>query len=766
MTGTRSRWCCFLLAAALCLSSAHVALSQELAAGGHVSAALEGEVQDAAGLPISAASVTVRNTLTGFSQQQPTDERGRYSFAGLRAGRYWVAASHAGLATLGRYVDVPESSTASGINFRLPVAGLSQQVTVVSSSRVEELLDESPVKVDVVTRESMRDTGYERVSDVLAEVPGVVTRRGATAGAAGEQIQGIDSRQVSVLLDGLPIAGARGIKSGVMNLNRQSASRLERVEVVKGAASSLYGSDAIGGVINMITREPSNPFEANLNVSGGSLSALDTRADFGGQIKNLTVFLDLERHQQQAYSLVPNSPTTVGPHYKRNDLLFKTRYALNPRAALSFTANAYHNNEVGRVFAETGLTQSTFNDSNQNYAVTGDFLISPSTTLQTRAYMARYDENSRVDSLGPPVPAGLANLNERYRRLDATLGHHMGSRQFLQFGAEWVQNLYRGANRLVGDNAGQQITATDGWFQDRIQLFRRATLTVGGRYQNHSLFGGYFVPKAGLVIRATEHLVLRASYGHGFRAPDLGQLYYRFANPASFYQVIGNPTLEPETSRSYNAGAVYTRSRFRLGLSLYRNDVRDLIESLFVGTPRTPVELETIEQQYGIPSTFNPLLGRQMFIYQNLNRIYTRGLEVDGEASLGRGFRVRGAYTFLDARDKMTGASLTQRHRHQGFVAGEYFHRRSGLLLNLRGSLFSSYLLNAQTGARAFPYRIWDLYGSKRLRFGTTVYGAIDNLFESTDRKLRQPTPAFDRPDYGRTFRVGLRYSFTRERSH
>lgn len=322
--------------------------SQPLAGGSQTSATIEGEVQDATGLPVSEASVTLRNTLTGVSQQHATDERGRYSFARLRAGRYWVAASHAGLATLGRYVDVPESSAANGINFRLPVAGLNQQVTVVSSSRVEELLDESPVKVDVVTRESMRDTGYERVSDALAEVPGVVTRRGATAGAAGEQIQGIDSRQVSVLLDGLPIAGARGIKSGVMNLNRQSASRLERVEVVKGAASSLYGSDAIGGVINMITREPSNPFEANLNVSGGSLSALDTRADFGGQIKNLTVFLDLERHQQQAYSLVPNSPTTVGPHYKRNDLLFKTRYALNPRAALSFTANAYHNNEVGR----------------------------------------------------------------------------------------------------------------------------------------------------------------------------------------------------------------------------------------------------------------------------------------------------------------------------------------------------------------------------------------------------------------------------------
>lgn len=752
------------MAAAVGLSFIPLAYSQP-AAVPQASGRIEGEVQDAAGLPISGAWVTVRNTLTGLSQQQATDEQGHYSFAGLRAGRYWVAASQPGLATLGRYVDAHDSTAAGGIDFRLPVSGLSQQVTVVSSSRVEELLEESPVKVDVVTRESMRDTGYERVSDVLSEIPGVVTRRGATAGAAGEQIQGIDSRQVSVLLDGLPIVGARGIKSGIMNLNRQSVSRLERVEVVKGAASSLYGSDAIGGVINMITREPQNPFEANLNVSAGSLSAMDTRADFGGQIKNFSAFLDLERHQQQAYGLIPNSPTTVGPHYKRNDLLFKTRYSLHPRAAFSFAANAYHNNEVGRAFAETGLSQSTFNDSNQNYAVTGDFHVLPSTTLQTRGYLARYDENSRVDSLGPPVPAGLANLNERYRRLDATLGHQLGSRQFLQLGAEWVQNRYQGANRLVGDNAGQQITATDGWFQDRIQLFRRATLTVGGRYQNHSLFGGYFVPKAGLVVRATEHVVLRAGYGHGFRAPDLGQLYYRFANPASFYQVIGNPTLEPETSRSYNAGAVYTRSRFRVGLSLYRNDVRDLIESLFAGTPRTAAELEAIERQYGIPSTFNPLLGRQMLIYRNLNRIYSRGFEVDGEASVGAGFRLRGAYTFLDARDKLTGASLTQRHRHQGFLAGEYFHRRSGLLANLRGSLFSSYLLSAATGARAYPYRIWDLYASKRLRFGTTLYGAVDNLFDSTDRKLRQPTPAFDRPDYGRTFRVGLRYSFTREKS-
>jgi outer membrane receptor for ferrienterochelin and colicins len=729
-------------------------------------AAIEGSVQDPAGLPIPQAPVTLRNTLTGLSRRQLTDEKGRYSFRGLRPGTYWIAAAQPGLSDVARLVDLREGAPVRSIDFRLPVAGLSQHVTVVSSSRLEELREDSPVKVEAVTREQIRNTGYERVSDVLAEIPGVVTRRGNTSTGAGEQIHGIDSRQVLVLVDGLPLVGARGIKSGVLNLNRQPVSRLERVEVVKGAASALYGSDAIGGVINLVPREPSNPFETNLNVSGGSLSALDSRADFGGQRENLTVFLDLERHQQQAYGLIANNPATVGPHYKRNDLLFRTRYALGPRAAFGFLANAYHNHEQGRAFAEAGLTRSTFNDSNQNYALTGDFLPAPTTTLQVRAYSARYDENSRVDPLtsANALPS-LANLNERYHRLDATLGRNLGTRQFLQVGGEWVQDLYRGVNRLVGDNAGQQVTTTDGWFQDRIQLFSRATLLWGGRYQNHSRFGAHVVPKAGLVVRAASHLTLRASFGHGFRAPDLGQLYYRFANPASFYQVIGNPNLRPETSRSYSAGAVYTRSRLRVGLNLYRNDVSDLIESILVGTPRTADEREFLERQYGIPAAFRPLLGRQMFLYRNLNRIYTRGFEADGEASLGRGVRVQGAYTFLDARDKVTGAALPQRHRHHGFLGGEYSHRRWGLLANLRGSLFSSYLLSAQTGARAFPYRLWDLYGSKRLVRGASLYGAIDNLFDSTDRKLRQPAPAFDRPDYGRTFRVGLRYTFARERN-
>ena len=749
----------------LCLIS--LALGQGPPGASDGFAIVAGQVIDATGLPIPGASVTLRNVLTGLSQQQWTDAAGRYSFEALRSGRYWVAASHFGLSDQGRLVEVGEAERPSDISLRLPVAGISQQVTVVSSARVEELQQESEVKVEAVTREQIRDTGYERVSDVLAEIPGVVIRNNAPGGlVGGEQIEGVDSRQVLVLQDGLPVIGARGIKSGIVNLDRQDVGKLERVEVAKGAASALYGSDAIGGVINMITREPSDPMDLDVSLSGGSLGSFDGRVNLGTRWKNLSFFTNLGNHRRDAYGLIPDSRSTVGPNFERNNMLTKLRYTFNPRAALGVAATAYHNHQTGLSSSSSGLTRGTGNDSMQSYALTSDFVLSSSTTLQARAYAARYDENSRSDLIGSNVPSfGLGNLNERYHRLDSTIAQQIGAGQLLQGGVEWVQDLYRGANRLVGDNAGQQVTTNDVWLQYRMQPLRNLTLTLGGRYQHHSLHGGHAVPKAGLVYRLNDHWTLRGSFGKGFRAPDLGQLYYRFANPSNFYQVIGNPTLRPESSESFSAGVWYQQSRYRLGANFYRHNLNDLIDSYAAGTPQTAEQLAALLQGFGIPSSFDPLLNRLTFIYLNLNRAYTEGFELNGDLAMTRSLRLRGAYTFLQAVDRTTGLVLPQRHRHQGYVSASYDIPRWGLAANLRGTFFSKWTLNPAQGTYAFGYQIWDLYASKNVVAGLQAYGAIDNLADSTDRKLHSSTPSFDRPDYGRTLRIGLRYSFGRERN-
>jgi outer membrane receptor for ferrienterochelin and colicins len=640
---------------------------------------------------------------------------------------------------------------------------LRTSVTVVSSSRTEELQEESTTKVEAVTRAQMLSTGYERVSDVLQEIPGVLVRRGSTSTVGGEQIQGIDSRQVLVLQDGLPVVGARGIKSGAVNLNRQTSDRLSRVEVAKGSGSSTYGSDAIGGVINMITREPSAPFDAGFSASGGSLGMMDFRGDLGGRRRALSYFVNLGESRLDSYQLIPNSPTTVGPETRRRDGLAKLRYQFHPKFALGFTANGYHNRELGRNASETGLVSGLANDSTQTFALVADWVLDSSTTLQARGYSARYDENNLTTPIGRPEPPSPSNLNERLKRLDATLSRQFSSQHFLQGGAEWSQNLYRGANRLVGDNIGQQVTATDVWVQDKWTVNRILTLTMGGRITSHSLFGNAAVPKAGAIVKLNDNWILRGSFGLGFRAPDLGQLYFRFANPASFYQVIGNPTLKPEHSRTFQAGVLYRQQNYRLGMTLFRNDIRDLIDSRLTGTPRTAAELNAILATYGVPAFFDPLLNRQTFVYVNQARIFTQGVEFDGEYAFSRNLRASGAYTFLNALDRNTRLGLPQRHRHHGQTRLDYAIPKLGLTANVRGSFYSHWLLNAVTGTRGLPFQIWDAYAAKDLKRGFQTYVAVDNFNNSRDGKLQLAVPTFDRPDYGRTFRVGLRYRFHAE---
>src|SRR5690606_33560794 len=155
---------------------------------------------------------------------------------------YEIEVRAAGFGPVTRTVAVPG---AARLELTLEPAAVVEDVRVVSASRQDELRQTLNTRVDVLTRARIEESGADTVAEALREIPGVLTRRGSEgAGAGGEQIQGLDSRQVLVLVDGLPLVGARGVKrGGVLNLDRQTVAPLERIEVVKGAASTLYGSD-------------------------------------------------------------------------------------------------------------------------------------------------------------------------------------------------------------------------------------------------------------------------------------------------------------------------------------------------------------------------------------------------------------------------------------------------------------------------------------------------------------------------------------------
>ena len=727
-------------------------------------APVEGTVIDSSGRVLVGADVFLRDLDSGLEIHQVTDNEGRFQFLAER-GRYQVTAAMSGFDSTTQDLNLEQSGPA-GLRLQLSPAPLDTQVVVVSGSREQELIENSTTKVDVIPKRMLHDSGYETVRDVLAEEPGIVTRSGASGNVSETQIQGIDSRQSLILIDGLPVVGAKGIKRGILNMDRQSIGRLERIEIVKGASSAVYGSDAIGGVINMITREPRYPLEASVTTSGGSLNRFDMRADVGFVKDKWSGFFEAERHKQNPFNLIPSRFGTTGPGFHRYDYLGKLGYEFSERFKLRATAHAFVNQDKGAYYSEAGPTDSITDDTAQHYAVSADVGLTPLTRWNLRGFYGKYDESSVLDILPQPGPINsVANLNQRLYRLDSSISHVLGAHQLLQGGVEWTQDEYRGFNRVLGDNDGQGIDMVDLWINDRVSLHERFILTLGSRFNRHNLYGNHFVPRASGLFRVAGNFRLRGTVGRGFRSPDLGQLFFRFQNPTHHYQVIGNTHLQPERSTSYQAGFDYGADSFRFAANFFRNDIQELIQAEYIGFPTNPGEMQGLLRTYGIATEFSPALFRAFYLYRNVDNVYTSGVESKLELKLTRNLLISTGYTYLDARDKATDAFLSGRHRHHGNFRIFYSSNRfGGWRTNLRGTYFSKWPVSGRGGLLiGDAHQIWDWYVAKPIARGVEMYFVVDNLLDSKDPGLDANSPSFLRADPGRLIRVGLRWSFNRE---
>jgi outer membrane receptor for ferrienterochelin and colicins len=756
---------------------ASAALAQGAGSGSPAVLQIRGQVVDDSGAAIAGATVVAR-VEHGLEHVVRTDERGVYTI-GLPAPHaradVRVAAQAPGFARAEQRVKPGTVGPAgTSLDFQLEPAAIIEQVTVISGARQAELRDSLNTRVDVVTRDTMRDSGADTVGDVLRELPGVVTRRGSEGtGAAGEQIQGIDSRQVLVLMDGQPLVGARGIKRGAIDLDRQSVSRLDRVEVVKGASSTLYGSDAIGGVINLITRNAQAPLEVSGLATAGNRGATTQQVDAGGRAGLWSTFFSVEHHNVDSFDLTPSTFDTTGADLRRTDGLAKVRGQLSDAFGIGFLANGYSNTSLGRSNGELGPENDRVKDRTQNYSATATWQAAPRVSVDARGYHGRYAEDS-TGTLMTGTPLAPGTLRERFSKADATVGIVLDSNQFLQAGTEWTNDHYAGTNRLR-DEDGHSADTSVAWVQHRIAFGSRATVTSGVRYDHHSVFGSAVSPKIAGLVRVTDDVRARASYGRGFRAPDLGQLYYRFLNPTNLYQVLGNPGLQPEHANSWQIGGDYTPrgqrgQRVRFGVNLFRNDVTNLIDSVNLGFVATQGQLDALMQQEGIDPAFRPQLGRLIFRYKNIANVKTQGVEADGEWAIARGVSASGAYTYLEAKDTKQNLALTGRNRHQGHVGVSWAQERFGLRASLRGTFYGSWIAtrSATAGDVMAPrFALWDLFVAKRLFGRVEAIVALDNLANSRDPNsgvmlANGSAAAIYRPEFGRTVQAGVRVNWSR----
>jgi outer membrane receptor for ferrienterochelin and colicins len=748
----------------LILISSSFALAQQ---------SLSGVVRDGSGAVVPGATVIVRQPASSFERLVDTGRDGRFVLAPIDAGEYRVEVIAPGFAVASADARVP---SASPLTVDLAPAPVVAAVQIVSASRQQELRESLNTNVNVLSRRQIEESGAQTVAEMLREVPGVMSRRGSeTAGAAGEQIQGIDSRQVLVLLDGQPLPGARGIKRGVVNLDRQSLNRLEQIEVVKGASSALYGSDAIGGVINIITKDVTAPLDTTGELSGGSFGEVNAAAGLGFRRDRVSGLFSIEHHRNDGFDLTPSTFDTTGAPFERVDFLGRARVKAGDALSLNLLANGYDNRTEGRSNGELGPQEDRIDESTLNINVQADWLPRATTAVQARAYVSRFDEDSAA-TLAPPASTVLAPgaLDERLVKVDASFSQFVGASQQLQGGAEYWRDEYSGINRLRND-AGERASIGTAWLQHRLTLGSRVTTTLGLRTDHHSEFGNALSPKAAVNARVGGGVSARLSYGRGFRAPDIGQLYYRFLNPSSIYQVIGNLNLQPEYANSLQLGGEYAtpERRARFGVNVFRNDVRDLIESVNLGFAATPAQVQQILEREGLDTSFRPVSGRLLFTYKNVNDAVTQGVEVDGEFAATPALSFAGAYTYLDATDDVSKLRLTGRNTHHGSVRATWRHQASGFTANVRGLFFGEWIaaratVNGQPSDTFAPgYAMWDVYASQRVRRGLSAFAALDNITDAQDPNVGQlsatGTPlAIYRPDAGRTVRFGVRWAWSK----
>lgn len=595
---------------------------------------------------------------------------------------------------------------------------------VVTGTRTAHTLSDSPVEVQLITAAEIRDSGARDVAELLEREGGLTVTRVAGRGTSIE-IQGLSSDQVLILVDGRRVVGRI---NGAIDLTRLKAASIERIEIVKGPSSALYGSDALGGVVNVITR------------SGGSGSTVTARADsgknfegFGGVAYNRELFsgsIHGGGTLTSSFDLDKATPSTDGINGRSRFASLSHTQHFSPHASLRGSLD-YSLDNTSRVDAGSATFDVTKRIEEVRAGLAPQFTLGEKTSLALDGYYTRYYDQYLQDQRA-------SDANDRYEKTvdqlyaaGAQLNHQLGRHALsLGLGGQF-ESLVADRLSTQGERDRQSV-----FLQDELSLLDNDALTLvpGVRYDRDSQFGSATSPKLALRYNFSPDFFLRAGAGQGYRAPDFKQLLLRFDNPAVGYRVEGNPDLKPERSSGYNLGATWhARGDLSWSANVFHNRVKNLID--------------IVQISGGQPSTANPAV----FSYVNIERARLTGSDVQLEWRPRHALTLRSGYGFLHTEDVDSGKPLSGRAKHRANADIEW--KQAQYELGLRGVWIGKRIFQteldtggAPSGAgEADPYALFDIRAQwKGWRVFDLTLG-VSNLFDQGDSRYLpiQPRAVF-----------------------
>jgi outer membrane receptor for ferrienterochelin and colicins len=592
---------------------------------------------------------------------------------------------------------------------------------VVTGTRTPRRTSRDPVGTESIGAKELEARNVRDASRVLDAEPGVQAERSFRG--ASVQMRGLEAKYVRILLDSMPLVGQ---VNDVIDLRRYSLEGIERVEVVRGAASALYGSDALAGVVNFISRRPVRPVEASGFAQYGMLNSSAAGLYAGTKRGSLGATLTLNWFGNDSYDLTPGDEDLSTSGDARRAISGTVRGFWTPREGLEvmgFLRVGGFDTRGVDLQPPRALWNRRVNEAEYAGGGTLHWTTRGGSRLTVLLQGNAFDRTFwRQQRQGP----GLDDMKslETLWRGEAQLDRKVTSWLTVAAGSGG-QRAQLESPRLTGGAA----LAAAGWSyaQGEIGLGAFGDLVVGARLDVDRDFGSHASPRIALRLTLPglpEGLALRAAYGQGFRAPSLGERYLAFKNNAANYVVQGNSALRPELSHSSQAGLEWAPPAKAspgwlptVRLTAYRNDLVGLVQ---------PVDLSG---------------SLTYFQYQNYSTARVQGLEASVRAQ-SRWLVADLGYAWLDARGVLDGveqrlpgrasrqltASLIARSSEWGTelsIRGQYQRLRTPLDPAMPGWAPDLVLVDAKLGQR-----VWRAaQGSGELQ----AYVSCDNLANATD---------------------------------
>jgi vitamin B12 transporter len=471
----------------------------------------------------------------------------------------------------------------------------------------------------VITRDRIERAGFRTVAEVLRSVPGVdIVRSGSDGSVAFAQIRGANSTQTLVLMDGQRLNSPYFPGYDLSGLTTEN---IERIEIVRGPFSALYGSDALGGVIQIFTR-PAGPGlagQATAEAGDAGQRAGSVFASYGGETLGVSGSYRDGR--------VGGDRENSDWRQQNGAMRIEGRFAQGARIALEGAIEQSNLGVPGPVGRES---------PHARYGTRQERLSLPISFSPAPGHEAAFLFSDVISRPHFDDPDSFFSSRTDARSLQGRASDTWTS------GANRLTGFVSYERGRVNDGSnfgpsleGQHTTIWGAGFEDTWKFAGGITATAGLRYDDHSQFGTAWSPRATLAWQSSNALwKMRASGGSAFRAPTVGELYYPFS---------GNPDLKPERSTSYEIGVERYLPGGRIEASLFWNDFRDLIV-------------------YDFATSLN----------LNVGRARTRGVEVALRQDLARTLAVDAGYTYLDAQDRGTGLALIRRPRHRAFFGASW----------------------------------------------------------------------------------------------